>query len=114
MMSSEIRINGTLISSVYIHCLTRDTEIPIREYEWEIYRPGSGYVIAGRVRHRHAEGAERLLSKVLQSYTRKCRGGEMADAAVSKSAARKSVRVQIPPSVPGFTEGELRALGCLP
>lgn len=114
MMSAEIRINGTLISSVYIRCLTRDRDVPVRAYTWEIYCTGSGRVIAGRVRHRHAEGAEKLLSKVLQSYARKCRGGEMADAAVSKSAIRKDMRVQVPPSVPRFTEGELKALGFLP
>ena len=72
MLTADLKINGVLISHVYI---VRDRNAPLfpadndeLRYHFELYKPGTTEVFAGDISHRYGDGGEELVRKVLEAY----------------------------------------------
>lgn len=69
MITAEIRINSILILHVYAHRLddrypeNRDGES--YRYYWRVHSVEDGSTKEGEISHRYADGAQKLISKIL-------------------------------------------------
>lgn len=75
MLTAEIKINGCLLSHVYIHNTGVEPGMgDCYNYEYEVYNVGEGEskgVIWGFLKHKRSDGALELVKKVLGKCKKK-------------------------------------------
>lgn len=70
MITTEIKINGILLGHMYAHNVGKandgfGNDRGRYRYDYEYYRIGKGRIIMGSLTHNRSEGAEKLISLLL-------------------------------------------------
>ena len=93
MITREIKINGQLISHLYVRNLTINIDARECPYEYEYYEVRKGVVQYGNVTHVREEGADKLIKIIMLDIEKKKRAKARRDRNKTTAPAGKVLNV---------------------